>query len=299
MQAGPRFRLQGHSVHRLDAKLNPISSRRVKLPNSARLLAASDDLSVVVAADPEGVHIQGRRSTYLRVPNADSAMLLLSGDLLVTAPVMERTTWQGREQVSRGPHRVLLVDCGTGSVMDEATLDVSDAGVTATRHPTDGSVVLDAGEGQDGSRLFVTTSAAGKLSIVPLLDNVVAAAFDPSGTRLLLTPHPSFENRAQVLGWPSREVMGSISGDDLGLDSMLDVYGCFLGPERVLLSVIEADPVLCTSDLRAVGLLDLADASSGADGVIEGLVGLDDHMFAAQTWRGSTSSACVWQVPIA
>jgi hypothetical protein len=46
--------------------------------------------------------------------------------LLVTGPV-------------DGPHRVVLIDLGTGAVLDETIVEVVDAGMSATPHPTDGS----------------------------------------------------------------------------------------------------------------------------------------------------------------
>lgn len=87
-----RFRLHDGSIERIDDRLEPTASRRVKVSTDARLLAATEDLSVVIAAENERVVVEvGCRRWEVPIGQADSAEILRDGDLLLTAPIMERS----------------------------------------------------------------------------------------------------------------------------------------------------------------------------------------------------------------
>lgn len=296
MQPGPRFRFRSGLVECLDSGFKQTATRHLEMPSTVRILAASPDLSVVVAADDDSVYLNTREFHQLPVSGADSATLLPHGEVLVTAARVKRTTFQGGSDLSNGGHRVLLVSA-QGEVVAEAVLDVYEGEVSAMPHPRDGSVVLDAGEGQNGSRIFVVRSVRGRLEVEALLDDVVAACFDAAGDRLLLTPYPSFENRARVVNWPSLDELASFNGEVDRLYGRLDLYGCFLRADSVLLSRVEQPPIVCDSNLVPVALVQLGASSLGPNAQAETVVGLSPNAFGAQLWAEDASSATAWRLP--
>jgi hypothetical protein len=163
---------------------------------------------------------------------------------------MQQGTGGARSDRSGAGHRVLLLDPSTGQTLDEAILAVSAAGVIAVAHPHDGSVLLDAGEGQDGSHIFVASASDDQLTVDLVLEDVVAAGFAPAGDRLLITPHPSFNDPVSVLTWPDLHPAASITLADMdGIDDQFDLYGCFLSDSRILLKTFEHGLLLCSADL--------------------------------------------------
>src|SRR5204863_5324473 len=115
-------------------------------------------------------------------------------------------------------------------------LEAVDAGVLAVPHPSDGSVVLDAGMGQDGSLVYVAQAHHDGLAIEKVAENVTVAGFAPSGDRLLLMPHPSFGDEVSVLDWSSRRQVARLRPEELAVDDLtFDLYGCFVSADRILL----------------------------------------------------------------
>lgn len=140
-------------------------------------------------------------------------------------------------------------------------------------------------------------SVRGRLEVEALLDDVVAACFDAAGDRLLLTPHPSFENRARVVNWPSLDELASFNGEVDRLYGRLDLYGCFLRADSVLLSRVEQPPIACDSNLVPVALVQLGASSLGPNAQAETVVGLSPNAFGAQLWTEDASSATAWRLP--
>ena len=174
------------------------------------------------------------RPISVEIAAADSATLLPGGRLLVTAPTLERLEYKGREYDAKGEHLVSLVDSSSGQVLDQAVLDAVDASVTTVPHPHDGSVVLDAA--MVGRRfIYVARVLDDRLKVELVAENVVAASFAPAGDRLLLMPHPSFDNKISVLEWPSQRPLAQLHAVDLEVeDFAFDLYGCFLSDRWVL-----------------------------------------------------------------
>ncbi len=223
--AVPRFRLVDDVVERLDASLHVVARRPSGLPRETRrLLAVGPDLPIVVGAGESDLAVAVGEDLvhWVELPQADSAVLVTPTRLLVTGPV-------------DGPHRVVLIDLGTGAVLDETIVEVFDAGMSATPHPTDGSVVLDAGEGQDGSQVFVVRidGDGERLVVEKKAEDVVVSGFDSTGERLLITPHPNLADRVAVLAWPSLDVLAEAYHDELGC--VPDFYGCFVDDDCILL----------------------------------------------------------------
>lgn len=140
----------------MDEQLRVVRRRDVEVGEGASLLNAAPDLRSVVLgyADRLVVHAE-ERALEVGIGSADAAVFVGDGRLVVTAPVVEHLEYQGTSYDSKGDHLVQLVDLGRGAIVDTAVLGVADAGVSAVSHPHDGSIVLDAGMGQDGSASFV------------------------------------------------------------------------------------------------------------------------------------------------
>lgn len=306
MEPVVRYHLSDGTVSALDEQLQPIQRLSLDVPPTAELLAASPDLATVVVTDTRRVIIMAAgRPIPVEIVAADSATLLPGGRLLVTAPILERLTYKGREYDTKGEHLVLLVDLGSGHVLDQAVLDAVDASVTTVPHPHDGSVVLDAAMGQDGALIYVAQVLDDRLKVALVAENVIAASFAPSGDRLLLTRHPSFDNQISVLEWPSRRPLARLHADDMEIEGLaFFLYGCFLGDRRVLLMTYEHGLLLCTGELNPVGWISLNPPFQARDvevstmrGVAEAVFGVAEDVFAADIRDGKSLSWTLWRIP--
>lgn len=298
LQAEPRFLFADGAISQLGGALQTVRTRAVGLPSDARLLAATEDLVGFVATNGQQLLLGESSEIHGKdIREADSASFVGSHRILVTAPRMASSTWQGRPRESSGPHGAYLINRVDRSVIAEAALDVDAVGVTAVRHPHDGSVLLDAGMGQDGSRIFRARSDGDQLIADLILEDVVAAGFDPSGSRLLLTPH--LGTNAALLEWPSLRRIAELSPEDAGLDEddMIDLYGCFVGDDRILLKTVKSGIVLCDRSLAPLGRLALDDPLIGGK-EIESIWGLSEETFAVRTWRVRTGTTSVWTIAL-
>lgn len=297
LHAVPRYRLSNGLVVALDDRLDPVRSRVTRLSGGVGLLAATADLAVVVGGDTGRliIDVAEHDTTTVPIAGADSATFVGPDRLVVTAPVIETRTWQAKTYGAKGQHRVMLIEASTGTVLDEAVLDVFDARVAATLHPTDGSLLLDAGEGQDGSYLFTARATSDRLTVEHIAINVIAAGFSPTGDRLLLTPHPGSCDEVVMAGWPSLEHLSAITPDQLEVDDHFDFYGCFLD-DGVLVKTYENGVVLCDSELRPRAWVDL-DAGGRFSGAELGtLLGTGSGHFAASHWINGSSHTTVWTI---
>jgi hypothetical protein len=289
-----RFRLRHGTVTALDRILAATLSRTTRLPPDARLLTASRDLGLVVAAAGGSLIVLGETRWRLAVPGADSAAILGSGQLVVTA----RVTAPGRTSASA--NRVLLLDPAAREVVDEVQLALNNAGISVIVHPRDGSVLLDAGMGQDGSQLFAARIASQRLSVSPVLENVVACGFDPAGDRLLLVPHVSYGPEASVVAWPSLTRVAAITPGRNGLaDDPFYFYGCFLDQDEVLLTTVHSDglrPVICSGDLAPRALVTLPGYGPDSGLELVSVLGTASGTFAAGLEGHDTMLATVWQL---
>lgn len=289
-----RFRLRHGTVTLLSRILAATSSRATVLAPDARLLTASPDLRLVVAAAGGSLIVLGETEWRLPVPDANSAAFLGSGELLVTAQV----TAPGRTSASA--NRVLLLDPAAREVVDEVQLVLDDARISLIVHPRDGSVLLDAGMGQDGSQLFAARVASRRLSVTPVLQNVVAGGFDPAGDRLLLVPHVSYGPEASVVEWPSLTRVAAIAPGRDGLaDDPFYFYGCFLDQDEVLLTAEQPDglvPVICSGDLAPRAMVTLPGYGSDSGLELVSVLGTAAGTFAAELEGRDTKLATVWSL---
>jgi len=288
---GYRFRLSGGTLTRLDETLQVDGSRDVWLPPRARLLTVSDDLGCFVAADEEVLLIVGDEVRVLDVAAADSAVFLDDDRLLVSAPDAD---------VELRQHEVFLVDCASASVVDRVTLDVG-ASVEALVHPTDGSVVLEAAEGEDGSHIFVVRRLGDRLEVELVGQDMVAADFSPSGSRLLVTPHLSLvDDEVMVFDWPAMTRRDRLTGEQAGRDEDDDIffhtYGCFLDEDRILLLTNTNGVLLCEDDLKRRTPLDLSAAPQVPEAEVAALYGLSPTTFAVRLWQNRRLVTAVWAI---
>ena len=236
----------------------------------------------------------GETPWRLAVPGADSAAILGSGQLMVTA----RVTAPGRTSTSA--NRVLLLDPAAGKLVDEVRLALSNAGISVIVHPRDGSVLLYAGMGQDGSQLFAARLASHRLSVSPVLENVVACGFDPAGERLLLVPHVSYGEEASVVAWPGLTRVAAITPGRNGLaGGPFHFYGCFLDQDEVLLTTVHPDglrPVICSGDLDPRALVTLPGYGPDSGLELVSVLGTASGTFAAGLEGHGTTLATVWQL---
>jgi hypothetical protein len=283
----PRFSWQWPVITALDNRLVGGLSRAVECPEPARLLAAATDLSVVVVANEVALHVSspdGARTVPFG--RADSVTLLSGGRALVT----------GRLDDNR--HRVGLIAIWDGAVLDQVYLDTYMAEVSALPHPHDGTVLLEAGEGQDGSRVFLARVTNARLAVEAVFRDVVVADFSRSGRRLLLVPHPNFDNVVSVLDWPDRRITATLDSAAVGLD-IFDFYGCFSRDDAVLIKTVEDGLLLASSTLDDVARIRLAGLDSTEDDEV-GLgmvIGLGDDAIGVDVWRNGQEHAMVWRLP--
>jgi hypothetical protein len=244
------------------------------------LLAADPQLGLVVVADAQGTELHGFGAHVpLPVAAADAAVLLEGARLLLAAP-----------HPTLDSHQVHLVDLRRRTVVDVVDLDCEEASAVFLSHPHDGSVLIDLREGMNGSRLYGVHLDAGRLRSRELLQDTVPSGFNPSGTHLLVLPHPSFDEEVWLASWPDGEPVTSLSTADVGLaDDAFDVTGCFLDDHSVLLLTTQGRVVLTDGRLGAEQVLELAP------GVTE-LVGLWPGVFATQHLVDGAGATRVWQL---
>jgi hypothetical protein len=285
--AGPIRRMTGDRIEALDAALRPVAS----VPGGpGRLLTATADLASAVWADETGVTVRhGGETRRIPVDGADSAARLADGNLVLIAP--ELVVYLGNTIKDR--HRVLLVGPG-GDIVDEAVLPVADAGATARPHPYDGSAVICAGEGQDGSQVFRVRVAAGRLAVEPLAVNEIALGFSPDGDRPLMVNHPCFDGTLRLVDWPGLGEHARWAGRPA------DHGSGFLDSDRLLVGEV-GDGIerllICAADLGPHTVVELPDLARGA--TVEALHVIDRDTFGVDLWRDGRTTAATFRLPAA
>jgi hypothetical protein len=287
-----RFWLRDGTVAALNRVLAATSSRATGLPADARLLTASPDLRLVVAAASGSLIVLGPTEWRLPVPGLDSAAVLGSGQLVVTT----RVTAPGGAFPTA--NRVLLLDPAAREVVDEVQLALDDAYISVIVHPRDGSVLLAAGMGQDGSQLFAARLASRRLSVSPVLENVVAGGFDPAGDRLLCVPHVTYGEEAFTVAWPSLRRVAAVTPGTIGLtDDEFEFYGCFLDEDQVLLKTYHHGLLICSADLDPRALVTLPGYGPDSGLELVSVLGTAPGTFAAQMEGHRATLATVWGLP--
>jgi hypothetical protein len=283
--AGParRYRLRHGTVDELDGRLQHRRILPMGVPLTMALLAVAPTEERIAVTDDTAVHLlaaEGRRTT-VAVAGADTAAFLPGNHLLLTAPRAGRA------------HEVILADAATGRVLDRSGLGVDRAVVTLTPHPHDGSVVVEAALGDDGSALYLVRVDGGTLAVERIAENVYAGGFSPAGDRLLLLPHPDATDEASVLSWPDRRPVASFSSGDNRAE-----LGCFLDDDRILLKTVGADLLVCSAGLEPAAWvdLDLTPVVGDDEPEVSIVLGLSPDTIAVDVWDGEELVPTVWWI---
>lgn len=148
--------------------------------------------------------------------------------------------------------------------------------------------------GQSGSSTYKIELAGGSLRVEEILvgQDPVIAGFNPSGTKLLVTPYPDDPEVARVFAWPSLEETGRLTADELDAENGIGLPGCWVDEERIALYAVEDSLILTDQDLgspvRADFPIDLRES-----GDIESLKSLEPGRVAVGVWEPEGRSMLV------
>lgn len=110
---------------------------------------------------------------------------------------------------------VVRLDLDSGQPLAQAPIEARPAGIIPVHHP-DGWVGLSEGEGQDGARAWWVRSAAqsvGQARIEVLAggwDDWILSDVDPSGAKIITTPHMGWVPALVVRSFPGLEIVRSV-----------------------------------------------------------------------------------------
>lgn len=286
--ARQRFGLRGRELAAYDGQLRIVASRKLRTKDDSKLLAATDDLTMSLLSTPEACWLhRDRKPMRIDVPAADAAVFLGVHRALVTAPeLLISSGGQG----SRGSHFAYLIELDGGSVLHRIELPAADAGAFLTVHPG-GTVLADLGEGQDGSTVYELSVESATLKVREALTNVVVADVHAVAGHVLLTPHPSFSDvGVRVLAWPSADVLATLQPGDLEIDDEFQMYGAYLGANRILLATYETGMFMTDSVLRDPVRLSFPDHL----GEPESFLVTDERHFVTSHWVNGAEQSFLW-----
>ncbi|MFE5771335.1 hypothetical protein ACFQ7O_23575 [Streptomyces sp. NPDC056485] len=154
-----------------------------------------------------------------------------------------RTVWVYRPDVmaGRGPSDQWVVyDADSGTVLARHELETSGHGGIHLVHPTDGSVYLDVGEGQDGTVIFRGAAPAGaepEFTTYPWVDRCLIA-MAPGGEQFMTVDHG--QNDVAFHHHPTGEVLFTLAVEAFGHDPEADFVewaGGYLTPDTALVTL--------------------------------------------------------------
>ncbi|MFC7713504.1 hypothetical protein [Nonomuraea recticatena] len=157
-----------------------------------------------------------------------------------------RTVWIYRPDAMAGRDLLdqwVVLDAESGVVMAQSDLETSGHGGQQYLHPTDEHVLLDIGEGQDGSIIYRATVVDGQLAPVryPWVDRVLID-LAPDGQQFMTVDH----GQADVAfhGYPAGEVTAALRAEDFGHDPdevFLEWSGGYLDLEVAVVTLVGED----------------------------------------------------------
>jgi hypothetical protein len=148
-----------------------------------------------------------------------------------------------------------------------------------------------------GSQVLAVRVEHDRLAVETILHNRVTAGFSPSGDRLLLTPHPSFDETVAVLAWPDQRQIATLAPADLDVDDSFDWYGFFIRDHHIVLKTIEHGLLLCDEGLRPQAWIKVAAPALGDAPEIDEVAALGQNLFAVEHWANGESITAVWRLP--
>lgn len=158
----------------------------------------------------------------------------------------DRTVWVYRPDAmaDRGrPDQWAVLDAESGAVMAQSDLETVGHGGRQCRHPSDGHVLLNVGEGQDGSIIYRAALADGRLAPVcyPWVDRVLID-LAPDGQQFMTVDHGQADVAFHF--YPSGEVAVALQVEDFGHDPdevFLEWSGGYLSPGVAVVTLVGED----------------------------------------------------------
>ncbi|MFD8478300.1 hypothetical protein [Kitasatospora sp. NPDC059673] len=156
-----------------------------------------------------------------------------------------RSVWvyQPDAMAGRGEaDRWTVLDAGTGEVLGQAGLETAGHGGEQWADRTGGAMLLDVGEGQDGTTVYRGTLSADGLKVEHLpWDDRCPIGMSPDGRRLLTVDHS--QEDATVLALPGGEVHLTLAVGDFGydaeeLEAVVEWSGGYLDADTLLLVLV-------------------------------------------------------------
>ncbi|MGW6410493.1 hypothetical protein ACWF95_25340 [Streptomyces vinaceus] len=193
-------------------------------------------LNGIVALDPAGnASWTSSFEPHSDTPYGHRPALALSLDA--------RTAWVYRPDVMAGrgqSDQWVAYDVDSGTVLARHELETSGHGGIHLVHPTDGSVYLDVGEGQDGTVIFraaVQTGAEPRFTAYPWVDRCLIA-MAPGGGQFMTVDHG--QNDVAFHHHPSGDVLFTLPVEAFGHDPEADFVewaGGYLTPDTAVVTL--------------------------------------------------------------
>ncbi|MFE9850440.1 hypothetical protein ACFYPN_16735 [Streptomyces sp. NPDC005576] len=152
------------------------------------------------------------------------------------------TVWVYRPDTMAGRDRSdqwLALDAGTGAVLAQADLDTVGHGGIQLVHRASGELLLNVGEGQDGSVIHRASWAEGRMALhrYPWTDRCLID-LSPDGRHFMTVDH--CQGDMAIHAYPDGEVTFALSVDAFGHDSeniCVEWCGGYLSPDTVVVTL--------------------------------------------------------------
>ncbi|MDN3357345.1 hypothetical protein [Actinomadura sp. DC4] len=155
----------------------------------------------------------------------------------------DRLVWIYRPDSMAGRKRLdqwVVLDAETGRTIDHADLETVGHGAEQLRHPAGESLLLNVGEGQDGSIIFRGTPAGDRLDLVryPWSDRCLID-LAPDGDRFMTVDHDQGDVAFHT--YPGGEVELKIPIETFGYDpedAFVEWSGGYLRPDTAIVTIV-------------------------------------------------------------
>ncbi|WP_329118197.1 hypothetical protein [Streptomyces sp. NBC_01465] len=155
----------------------------------------------------------------------------------------ERVVWVYRPDAMaerNRPDQWVALDAATGAVVAQADLQTVGHGGQQLRHPASDQVLLNVGEGQDGSVIYRASLAEGRMDLncYPWDDRCLIA-LAPDGHHFMTVHHE--QSDMAIHTYPDGEVTFALTVDAFGHDPeeiCVEWSGGYLGPDTVVVTLV-------------------------------------------------------------
>ncbi|WP_416873926.1 hypothetical protein [Kitasatospora sp. SC0581] len=154
-----------------------------------------------------------------------------------------RVLWVYRPDAMAGrdrPDQWVAVDAASGAVLARADLETVGHGGVQLAHPASGGMLLNVGEGQDGTAVYRASLAGGRLELLRYpWDDRCLIDLSPDGHRFLTVDHA--QRDLAVHAFPGGETVFTLTVDDFGHDPdtvFLEWSGGHLTPDTLVATLV-------------------------------------------------------------